>query len=88
MKTFLEPEHGALHQKPLLKQFKCDILEFKLGKQNKFGDQEITGQMGECFSVLAGERKESAFLATEELEIRAARMRNKHPGDAAALLEG
>lgn len=43
--------------------------------------------MGECFSVLLVERKEFAFLAAEELELTAARMRNKYPGDAAVLLE-
>lgn len=44
--------------------------------------------MGECLSVLLVERKEFAFLAAEELQIAAARMRNEHPGDAAALLGG
>lgn len=44
--------------------------------------------MGECLSVLLVEGKEFAFLAAEELQMAAARMRNEHPGDAAALLGG
>lgn len=44
--------------------------------------------MGECLSVLLVEGREFAFLAAEELQITAAKMRKEYPGDAAALLGG
>lgn len=40
MKTSLEPEHGALPQKPLLKQFRCETLSSIWGNKTNFEDKK------------------------------------------------